>query len=115
MGFLKVLIENDRQAFIEDIHFSILKLIDNENNRQRVRVRSSIKLDDSSLDSIKSILSEKLGSEIQIEEVLDESIMGGLVIEIGDTVIDGSVATSLKKMKEKILKSNAVSGVAYED
>ncbi len=115
IGFLKVLIDNDRQSLINDIYSSLIELIDESNNRQRVKVKSSVKLEDNTLKLIKSTITEKLGKEIIVDEEVDEAIIGGVIIEIDDRVIDGSIANNLKNMRDRLLKSKVVSGVAYED
>lgn len=110
VGFLKVLLDNERQSALTDIQRSLTKLIDQHRNRQRVRVISSVKLDGSVLESIKSTLTEKLSKEIIIEDSVREEILGGFIIEIDDTKIDGSVASGLRSMRERLLKSKVVAG-----
>jgi len=46
---------------------------------------------------------------------VDEAIIGGIVIKIGDLVIDGSLAKDLKNIREKLLSSKVRSEAAYED
>jgi F-type H+-transporting ATPase subunit delta len=115
VGFLNVLVDNDRQNYIEDIHQSFIEQIDAVNKRQRIKLISSVKLNEKILGDIKAVLSKKLNKDISIEEEVDESIIGGFVIEINDRIIDGSVANSLKNMRDRLLKCKVASGVAYED
>ncbi len=115
VNFLKVLIDNNRQLSIRDIHQSLIELIDIVNNRQRVKIVTSSKIDTDVLKKIKDTLENKFKKEIIVEEVIDANIIGGIVIKIGDLIIDGSIAKDLKNIKEKLLYSKVRSEAAYED
>lgn len=115
VNFLKTLIDNNRQLSIKDIHEALIELIDELNNRQRVRVVSSSSLTAEASKKIKDALEKKFNKEIIIEQVVDETIIGGIVIKIGDLVIDGSLAKDLRNIKELLLSSKVRSEAAYED
>ena len=59
--------------------------------------RTSVRLTDQEKKAIKKILSAKLGRELSLEEKLDETLIVGLLIEIGSLIIDGSLRNRLKK------------------
>jgi F-type H+-transporting ATPase subunit delta len=67
------------------------------------------------LDKIKLEVGKKLNKEIIITEQVDESILGGIIIKIGDLVIDGSLAKGLKNIRRNLLNSKVRSEMAYED
>jgi F-type H+-transporting ATPase subunit delta len=115
VNFLKVLIDNNRQNSIRDVHQSLIELIDILNNRQRVEIVTSAKLDEGMLKKLKSALEARFKKEIIIREVIDENIIGGIVIKVGDLIIDGSLAKDLRNIKETLLNSKVRSEAAYED
>jgi F-type H+-transporting ATPase subunit delta len=115
VNLLKVVIDNNRQGSLEDVYQSLRDFIDIINNRQRVSIVTSSKMDAEVLKKIKDALANKFSKEIIINEVVDESIIGGVVIKIGDLIIDGSLAKDLKNIKDKLLLSKVRSEVAYED
>jgi F-type H+-transporting ATPase subunit delta len=115
INFLKVVIDNDRQLSIGEIHASLIELIDVLNNRQHVCVTSSAKLNSDMLKKIKDSLESKFKKEIIVDEVVDEKIIGGIVIRIGDLIIDGSISKDLRNIKDKLLYSKVRSEAAYED
>ena len=115
VNLLKLLIDNGRQSSIADIYKAFVELNDSANNRQRITVVSQSGLDSSLLDSIKSEVGKKFGKEIIITEQVDESILGGIIIKVGDLVIDGSLAKGLKNIRRNLLNSKVRSEVAYED
>lgn len=112
---LKVLIDNNRQSLIGDIYKCLVDLLDEANNRQRVKLTSSAKLEAKILEKIKTALKEKFKKDVLVDETVDESILGGIIIRIGDLIIDGSLSKDLKNIREKLLQSKVRSEVAYED
>lgn len=65
----------------------------------KVQVRSVISLTDEQLDRIKNIISKKYGNEFFLETKIDPSILGGLVILVKNQLIDDSLASKIKKIK----------------
>ncbi|MBN1533912.1 MAG: ATP synthase F1 subunit delta [Spirochaetes bacterium] len=114
-NLLNVLIENDRQEFIPKIYEAMTELIDETQNRLHVSVTTTSEMDASLKESIVEILSKKFNKQIVLKEKIDESIMGGIIIRIGDTVIDGSLVKDLKNIRKNLLISKVRSGAAYED
>ncbi|HPB82307.1 MAG TPA: ATP synthase F1 subunit delta [Spirochaetota bacterium] len=115
VNFLKVLVDKDRQVIIDEIYESLVELIDIENNRLRVKIITSAKLEQSLTEKVVQALREKYNKEIILDEEINESILGGIIIKIGDLIIDGSLAKDLKNIRQKLLISKVRSEVAYED
>ena len=65
-------------------------------------VRSAVALDDSQKQRIADALSRSTGKHVEVKVVVDESVLGGIVATIGDTVIDGTVRHRLDQLKEQI-------------
>jgi F-type H+-transporting ATPase subunit delta len=65
-------------------------------------VRSAVPLDDSQKQRIADALSRSTGKHVEVKVVVDESVLGGIVATIGDTVIDGTVRHRLDQLKEQI-------------
>jgi F-type H+-transporting ATPase subunit delta len=65
-------------------------------------VRSAVELDDSQKQRIADALSRSTGKHVEVKVVIDESVLGGIVATIGDTVIDGTVRHRLDQLKEQI-------------
>lgn len=69
-------------------------------NKTLARVRSAIELDDDQKSRLAEALEARTGNEVEIRVIIDESVMGGLVTEIGDHVIDGSVRRRVSQLRE---------------
>lgn len=115
INFLHLLIENDRQSALGDIHVAMTDCIDMVYNRKRVTVVSREKLDAAVIESIKKRLKEIIKKEIILHEQTDEKILGGIIIKVDDLVIDGSLAKDLKNIRKNLLNSKVRSSAAYED
>ncbi|TFH38271.1 MAG: ATP synthase F1 subunit delta [Chrysiogenales bacterium] len=113
--FLMVLIDNDRQSCIVDIRDAFVVSVDDINNRKKVTVITSAGLDASMKQKLGSRLTDVFKKDVILEEEINENILGGIIIKVGDTVIDGSLAKDLKNIKTNLLNSKVRSEAAYED
>ncbi len=94
-NFLKLLVENERVYALPEIaeHFDALK--DAVENTVEVTVTSAVALSAEQKRSIVDALKARLGREVQLDTLLDETLIGGAVIRAGDVVIDGSLRSRL--------------------
>ena len=69
-------------------------------NRALARVRSAIELTDDQKTRLAAAIKSSTGTDVEIRVIIDESVLGGLVTEIGDDVIDGSVRRRMAQLKE---------------
>ena len=71
----------------------------------RARVRTAAPLTDLDRAALASKLQRSLGGkQVVIEEVLDKTLLGGFVAEIGSFVVDGSLDAQLARMRERLVK-----------
>ncbi len=74
-----------------------------ERNRRVARVRSAVELDEGQRDRLAHALSQFTGRQVEVRVVVDESLVGGLVALVGDTVIDASVSHQLDRLRTELL------------
>jgi F-type H+-transporting ATPase subunit delta len=65
-------------------------------------VRTAVPLSDSQRTRLATALASTAGGEVEIQEEIDPSVVGGVVTTIGDTVIDGSLRTRLNQIREAL-------------
>jgi len=65
-------------------------------------VRTAVDLSQDQRDRLAAALQNAVGKEIDVKVIVDPSVLGGVVAQIGETVIDGSVRTRLAQLKEAI-------------
>ena len=71
-----------------------------ERNREVAEVRTAVPLDEDQIARLASALSEATGREIEVLAIVDPTVLGGVVAQIGDVVIDGSVRHRLSQLRE---------------
>jgi F-type H+-transporting ATPase subunit delta len=79
-----------------------VELAAQEREHEVAEVRSAVALDDDQRSRLARALSEATGKQVEVKVIVDESVLGGLVARIGDTVIDGTVRHRLEQLKEQI-------------
>ena len=77
----------------------LVKLSASEANKELAEVRSAVPLDDDQRNRLAEALGRATGKSIELKVVVDPSVLGGLVAQVGDTVIDGSVRSRLEQLK----------------
>ena len=87
---------------IADVYTSYTELLDQHLGRQRVEVTTAIALDEAEASRITSFVSELVRREVVLTTKVDESILGGLVIQIGDRLLDGSTKARLDGLKNRL-------------
>lgn len=101
-NFLKVLVRHGRVDLIGAIREVVVQVQEELAGNQRVQIRSAKPLSDKSRSEITNQLKSKLGFDPILQESVDESLIGGLIIQVGDTVYDSSLRTRLKSLTGRL-------------
>lgn len=101
-NFLKVLIRHNRLELVEAICTVVNELLETKAGRRQVQVKASQPLTDDARRMVTERLRDKLGFEPVLQESVDESLIGGLIIQVGDTVYDSSLRTRLKTLTGRL-------------
>ena len=98
-NIVRLLVERGRAAVLPAVLTEYDRLADAASGRVRAEVTTAVPVDGALRDRITRELSERLGSPVQTTVRQDPAILGGLVIRIGDRVIDGSVRSRLEQLR----------------
>jgi F-type H+-transporting ATPase subunit delta len=101
-NFLKVLVKHGRVDLVPAIRRLGQLEIEKRSGRQRARVTSAVELSAETLASVQSSLGATQNCELILETRIDPSLLGGLVIRVGDTVYDGSMKTQIKQLRARL-------------
>lgn len=115
LSFLAVVVRKSRINLIADIASSFTKALDKFKGRTRVTVYSQTKLDASTLDKLKFILNKKTNGEAILRNETKPNLVGGFVLEFGDTIIDSSISFQLENFRSLLLQKNLSSEALYEN
>jgi len=102
LNFLKIVIDKKRGADILDIKRAFDARVDEQNGVVKATVESVIPLTDDQLDALSLSLKRLTGKEVQLSTLINPELLGGLVIKVGDRIIDGSVKFKLEGMLESL-------------
>lgn len=102
--FLIVLVEKNRINFLDEIIDEFDRLIEAEKGIGRVTVITAVPLDDAQRAKLTQKMAAKTGLEIVLEEKVDKSILGGMIIILHNEIIDGSVKHGLETIEDNLNK-----------
>jgi len=105
VNFLRVLIENHRLPLIHRIRRQFDVLWDHENRRLPVEVTSAVALDRSVIESLESRILEQTGQNVQLESKVDPDILGGIVLRVGNSILDASVRHKLEQLRKEVARA----------
>ena len=103
LRFLQTIVQHRRQMLIPAIAEEYLNLVDEAEGRIHARVTVARETDDAGRAAIASQLSRMFGKDVVPHLSVDPSIMGGVVVHVGDTVLDGSVRKRLASLRRRML------------
>lgn len=100
--FLALLVENRRASLLPDIAALFEELKRESERVLKVTVRSAVPVAEGQADAIRSALKKRFGRDIELEQRVDPSVIGGAVIDAGTMVIDGSVRGRLARLESAL-------------
>lgn len=102
LNFLKVLVDNDRFSLVEAVAFAYKDILDDQNKVMQATVFSKKPLTKTNLDKIKKKLKETYLRRVELEEVIDDTIIGGFKVEFEGNVIDETINKQLEELKSSL-------------
>ncbi len=102
-SFALLLFERGRLAFLPHIAREFRKLSDEKLGQVRGKLTSAAPLDAEGLARIQKALEGRLGKKVILETQVDPELLGGVVTQVEDLVLDGSLRTRLEALSNRIL------------
>jgi F-type H+-transporting ATPase subunit delta len=102
VNFLELLIEKHRMPVIFRMRRQFDSLWDKENKRLGVTVTSAVELDPEVAERIGSEIEQQTGNAVELESRVDPDILGGLVVQVGNMVLDTSIRNRLEKLRKSV-------------
>jgi ATP synthase F1 delta subunit len=102
VNFLELLVDKHRMPAIFRIRERFDELWAEENKRLEVRLTSAVELDERVVKDVASEIEKRTGRTVDLENDVDESILGGLVLRVGNMVLDASIRSKLEKLRKEI-------------
>lgn len=104
-NFLRVLLDHNRIRHYQQIYESFLDLVNEHNGIVSAMVSTAIPLDSPEMTDLQEKLSDVTRKKVTMETHTDADLLGGIVVQIGDTIFDGSIKTKLTEMKRRLAEA----------
>ncbi|MEZ5104246.1 MAG: ATP synthase F1 subunit delta [Draconibacterium sp.] len=105
MNFLMLIVENKREVYIPGICRNFLALCRKDQNIKSAVLITANEMSEKTIEKVGKLLEKELKTKVELSTQVNEDIVGGLIIRLEDTQFDASVATQIRKIKQKLLES----------
>lgn len=101
-ALLEMLTRKGREPFLLQVTTSFMALYDEVKGIVRGKLTSATALPEATVASIRKSLESSTGKEFHIETSVDPALIGGFTLKVGDSLFDGSVSASLRRLKQQL-------------
>jgi len=105
VNFLKLLIENHRMPVIFRVRRAYDALWEEENRLLPVSVTSAVELDSKTVGEIGDRIAEQTGRKVDLSAHIEPEILGGIVVRVGNQVLDASVRNRLEQLRKQVARA----------
>jgi ATP synthase F1 delta subunit len=105
VNFLKLLIENHRMPVIFRVRRGYDELWEEENKLLPVQVTSAVELDRATVKQIGDRIAEQTGQKVDLSATVEPDILGGIVVRVGNQVLDASVRNRLEQLRKQVARA----------
>src|ERR1700691_4432007 len=105
MNFLEALLERHRMPAIFRISVSYEQMWEEENRLLPVQVTSAVPLDEQTVNSIGERIGKQTGRKIELSSEVDDGIIGGIVLRVGNVILDASIRNRLEQLRKQVAQA----------
>jgi ATP synthase F1 delta subunit len=105
VNFLELLIEKHRMPVLFRIRRQFDTLYDRAHKRLPVEVTSAVELDGGVISELERRIHEQTGQNVQLESRVDPNILGGIVLRVGNSILDASIRHRLEQLRREVAKA----------
>jgi F-type H+-transporting ATPase subunit delta len=105
LNFLELLVEKHRMPAIFRIRRAYEQLWEHENKLLPVEITSAVELDDEIARRIGDQIGEQTGQKVELTKTVDPEILGGLVLRVGNSILDASIRNRLDNLRKNVAKA----------
>lgn len=102
VNLVSLVVGNGRVRELGAIVDELVAMSARQANKEVAEVRSAISLTDDQKSRLADALGKATGKEVEVKVIIDPSVQGGVVAQVGDTVIDGSVRRRLDQLRNAL-------------
>ena len=105
LNFLELLVEKRRMTEVFRIRSRFEQLWKQENKRLDVTVTSAVELDQAVVEKVGSEVERQTGQKVELASRVDGEILGGIVLQVGNMVLDASIRSRLEKLRKSVAQA----------
>ena len=105
LRFLELLVENHRMPAIFRIRRNYDRLWEAHNRLLPVEVTSAVELDEQTVRQIGDRIAEQTGRKVDLSSTVEPEILGGLVVRVGNSILDASVRNRLEQLRKQVARA----------
>ncbi len=113
--YLRVLNRHERLGLLTAIARQARVIRERQQGRKRVRVRSAVPLDDGQQAALRGKLAMMIAAEPIVHFEVDPSLIGGLLVQVGDELYDASIRAQLQTLRRRLLEEYAMGFRGHRD
>ncbi len=103
-NFLRVLNHHGRLGLLPMVADEAQRMLDRRHNRRPVRIVSAVPLQEDQVATLKARVTGMIGAEPVLSMEVDPSLIGGLVVQVGDVVFDTSIRSQLARLRRQVVE-----------
>jgi F-type H+-transporting ATPase subunit delta len=102
LNFLQLLIEKHRTPVIFRVRADYERMWEEENKLLPVEITSAVELDEAIVKQLGDRISEQTGRQVELSSRVEPDILGGIVVRVGNSVLDASVRNRLQQLRRQV-------------
>lgn len=104
--FIFLLIDHHRQYALETVRQEFSALANEARGIAVAKVTSAARLSSDQKEKLRRTVEKSTGKSVRIISAVDPDLIGGVMVQVGDRLMDGTVLTALSKLRKELLKSS---------
>jgi F-type H+-transporting ATPase subunit delta len=104
-NFLELLLENHRMPVIFRVRRELDRLWEEEHRLLPVEITSAVELDDAVTKRIGDEIGRQTGRQVELTSTVNPDVIGGIVLRVGNSVLDASIRTRLESLRKQVAKA----------
>jgi F-type H+-transporting ATPase subunit delta len=101
-NLVRLLVESRQLPLLDEIAAEFGRLVDSASGRVRASLTTAVAVSDSDQRAIAKTLGSHLGCEVMLSFVVDPRILGGIILQVGDHLVDASLANRLQQLRHQL-------------
>jgi len=104
-NFLELLVEKHRMPAVFRLRREFDRLWEEENKLLPVQITSAVELEAATVERIGREIGEQTGRKVNLVSTVDPDVLGGIVLRVGNSILDASIATRLETLRKQVARA----------